>query len=158
MNRAWIPAAALAGVSVAGLIALGPLTDSMGTKVSFPTSVAIVQTSASHNALPVAIRVNRGVSGQTSTTGADRGGPASTVITTGSDTGFAGFRKTKPPAKTPPKTATPAKSKPKKTAKPTSQSIGTSGETGPDSGFAGGSSGGTQGHGEQAATPSSDGN
>ena len=29
MNRAWIPAGALAGVSVAGLIALGPLTDSL---------------------------------------------------------------------------------------------------------------------------------
>ena len=39
MNRAWIPAGALAGVSVAGLIALGPLTDSMGTPVPFPTTV-----------------------------------------------------------------------------------------------------------------------
>ena len=29
MNRAWIPAGALASVSVAGLIALGPLTDSL---------------------------------------------------------------------------------------------------------------------------------
>ena len=31
MNRAWIPAGALASVSVAGLIALGPLTDSLHT-------------------------------------------------------------------------------------------------------------------------------
>ena len=36
MNRAWIPAGALASVSVAGLIALGPLTDSLGTTVSVP--------------------------------------------------------------------------------------------------------------------------
>ena len=41
MNRAWIPAGALAGVSVAGLIAMGPLlTDSLGTDLPFPTSVA----------------------------------------------------------------------------------------------------------------------
>ena len=41
MNRAWIPAGALAGVSVAGLIALGPLTDSLGTPVTFRPSVAV---------------------------------------------------------------------------------------------------------------------
>ena len=40
MNRAWIPAGALASVSVAGLIALGPLTDSLGTTVSFSPTVA----------------------------------------------------------------------------------------------------------------------
>ena len=34
MNRAWIPAGALAGVSVAGLIALGQLTDSLGSQVT----------------------------------------------------------------------------------------------------------------------------
>ena len=39
MNRAWIPAGALAGVSVAGLIALGPLTDSLGNQVKFPVAV-----------------------------------------------------------------------------------------------------------------------
>ena len=36
MNRAWIPAGALAGMSVAGLIALGPLTDPLSTPVPFP--------------------------------------------------------------------------------------------------------------------------
>ena len=41
MNRAWIPAGALAGVSVAGLIALGQVTDSLSTPVSFPSSVAV---------------------------------------------------------------------------------------------------------------------
>ena len=39
MNRAWIPAGALAGVSVAGLIAIGPLlTDSLTTNASFPST------------------------------------------------------------------------------------------------------------------------
>ena len=41
MNRAWIPAGALAGVSVAGLLALGPLTDSIGTQVAFPDPVPV---------------------------------------------------------------------------------------------------------------------
>jgi hypothetical protein len=38
MNRAWIPAGALAGMSVAGLLALGPLTD-IGDPVKFPPAV-----------------------------------------------------------------------------------------------------------------------
>ena len=42
MNRAWIPAGALAGVSVAGLIALGPLTNSLTQQpVSFPSVVTV---------------------------------------------------------------------------------------------------------------------
>ena len=41
MNRAWIPAGALASVSVAGLIALGSLTDSLGTPVTFSASVPV---------------------------------------------------------------------------------------------------------------------
>ena len=36
MNRAWIPAGALAGVSVAGLIALGPLTNSLTQQPLLP--------------------------------------------------------------------------------------------------------------------------
>ena len=39
MNRAWIPAGALAGVSVAGLLALGPVTDSLSTPVEFATGL-----------------------------------------------------------------------------------------------------------------------
>ncbi len=41
MNRAWIPAGALAGMSVAGLLALGPVTDSLSTPVEFATSVPV---------------------------------------------------------------------------------------------------------------------
>jgi hypothetical protein len=41
MNRAWIPAGALAGVSVAGLIALGPLTGSLTSQPPFPTVVTL---------------------------------------------------------------------------------------------------------------------
>ena len=48
MNRAWIPAGALAGVSVAGLLALGPLTDSMthATSRSRPQSRSPAPTTA----------------------------------------------------------------------------------------------------------------
>ena len=48
MNRAWIPAGALASVSVAGLIALGPLTDSLGTTRVVPDRASPVNTSADH--------------------------------------------------------------------------------------------------------------
>ena len=58
MNRAWIPAGALASVSVAGLIALGPLTDSLGTTPFIPRSVQ-VNTSAStvRESVPVSVNV-----------------------------------------------------------------------------------------------------
>ena len=46
MNRAWIPAGALAGVSVAGLIALGQLTDSLDSKVDFPSNVTVDSSAA----------------------------------------------------------------------------------------------------------------
>ena len=61
MNRAWIPAGALAGVSVAGLIALGPLTDSLSTPVTFATSVVHGASDAadSARAVPVSVNVRR---------------------------------------------------------------------------------------------------
>ena len=66
MNRAWIPAGALAGVSVAGLIALGPLTDSLSSPVSFPPSVTVKQ-AASTASTAVPVRLNKPVVGKTQT-------------------------------------------------------------------------------------------
>ena len=53
MNRAWIPAGALAGVSVAGLIALGPLTNSLTQQPSFPSAVTVSVPQTPPKALPV---------------------------------------------------------------------------------------------------------
>jgi hypothetical protein len=153
MNRAWIPAGALAGVSVAGLIALGPLTDSLGTTVSFPTSVPITQSGKpSKGTVPVNYNVS-GAAGKTSTAALTHGGQAAAVPPTSSDTGYVGYRREVATQEAPAKVVTPAK--PKKTVK-RRQSIGTTGETNSSSGLAGGSDGSTS-LGEQAATPSSEG-
>jgi hypothetical protein len=153
MNRAWIPAGALAGVSVAGLIALGPLT--MGTTVSFPSSVPMTQASKpSKTAVPVTYSV-AGAAGSTATAALQhtRGGKAAASAATSSDTGYVGYRRavTSNQASAPPKVEAPVK--PKKIVKRPA-SIGTTGETNPSSGLAGGSNSSTS-HGEQAATPSS---
>lgn len=96
MNRAWIPAGALAGVSVAGLIALGQLTDSLGAPVTFDSSVALPPVNVQHTSKPVSVKIDRGAVGSTSTSAAlniDRGGPASAAnpILSG-DSGSVGYR------------------------------------------------------------------
>jgi hypothetical protein len=154
MNRAWIPAGALAGVSVAGLIALGPLTSSLNTSVPFPTSVAVTAFGET-STKPVPVSVNYKQVGQTETAAnpTNRGGAAAEPATD-STSGQVGYRRrvvvtTNTPAKT---VVTPAK--PKKPVKRASI-IGTTGEANGDSGLAGGSSN-TPSTGEQVPTPSSD--
>jgi hypothetical protein len=157
MNRAWIPAGALASVSVAGLIALGPLTDSMGTKVSFPTSVSAPdQSGARTTVLPV--RIDYSIKGTTDTETAalTRGGEAAAATSANSDAGRVGYRvrssgtataKTKT---TKVKTKAPAKQK-------RQTSIGTSGESNNgDSGLTGVGSSGSPQLGEQGTTLGSD--
>jgi hypothetical protein len=161
MNRAWIPAGALAGVSVAGLLALGPLTDSLGTQVKFPSSAAPTQTApAAPTAVPVSI--NLGQKGTTDTRPAalhSRGGVAA-------DTSSAGqvslkLRPARKAATSVSATVTshtvthttvtpPAKPKKKAVKRPTI--IGATGETNPTSGLAGAGSTKTS-QGEQSSTP-----
>jgi hypothetical protein len=150
MNRAWIPAGALAGVSVAGLIALGPLIDSLGTNVSFPTSVPVTQLGGtSKTAVPVSVNYKQVGKTQTAAL-STRGGEAAAEAATDSTEGLVGYRRRVVVAtKTPAKTATTTK--PKKTVK-RQASIGTAGESNGDSGLAGGSND-TTGLGEQAPTP-----
>jgi hypothetical protein len=165
MNRAWIPAGALAGVSVAGLLAMGPLTDSMSSPVSFPQPVTVAQPSTvakQSSSVPVSLTVKSAVgSTETAALRTNRGGHASAFTTSGSEgqvalklhsqvsthTATAVTHSTTP-------TATPP-AKPKKVVKRL-QSIGTVGETNSDSGFAGGSGGKTS-TGESSPTPSSSG-
>jgi hypothetical protein len=158
MNRAWIPAGALAGVSVAGLIALGPLTDSMGTQVSFPPGITGVQAPTA-NAKPIPVSYKQGVVGVTRTAAlTHRGGRSKAAVnaasTTSGSTGEVGYRHTvvTAPAHTP---AAPVTTPPKKTPK-RQTSITATGETNGDAGLAGGSSQST-GRGEQAQTPAGDG-
>jgi hypothetical protein len=162
MNRAWIPAGALAGVSVAGLLALGPLTDSMGTQVAFPTTVP-TQKSSPGDFLPVSVRLSRGTVGQVTTIGLKRGGQATTTASSNSSEGFVGFRKstsTRPSTATATATTTHATAKPKKSVKPAKRqgSIGGPGETNSSAGLASGSGSGPRGLGEQQSTLSGDGN
>jgi hypothetical protein len=159
MNRAWIPAGALAGVSVAGLLALGPLTDSMGTQVAFPTTVQTPR-SAPADFLPVSVRVSRGPVGHTTTTSL-RGGEAKTTATSNSDTGFVAYNKkpagsSRTTTTTTVRKTTPA-AKPKVVVKKTVRrqgAIGAPGETNGSAGLASGSSSTQTGQGEQQSTPS----
>jgi hypothetical protein len=159
MNRAWIPAGALAGVSVAGLIALGHITDSLGTPVTFNPSVAVTTPSASRaSALPVS--VDYGQRGSTKTAALQRGGRAA-VTSTNSDAGLVGFKRapstqsnTAAPATTSIVTPPPAK-KPKTVKRQTLITGATSGPN-DDQGLAGSHSGGTAGLGEQSSKPASE--
>jgi hypothetical protein len=164
MNRAWIPAGALAGVSVAGLLALGPLTDSLSTPVTFsPTALS---TPASTKAPTfVAVKVNLGKTGSVRTKPNEvpaslhsRGGVAD-------DTSSAGQVSTKVrPAHTAAATTSsgtthktvtpPATAKPKKKAVKRQPIIGDVGESNPDSGLASGDDTKT-GLGESSSTPGS---
>jgi hypothetical protein len=158
MNRAWIPAGALAGVSVAGLIALGPLTDSLSTKVPFPASVQAEAPPATTAIVRVSYKT--GAVGSTKTAAFSSGGreapkqttsqPSASSTTTGADAGQVGYRhaSTTSSATTTTKKKT---SKPKTATRPTS--ISGTGETNGDHGFAGGNNGGT-GKGELSSTPS----
>jgi hypothetical protein len=158
MNRAWIPAGALAGVSVVGLIALGHITDSLGTPVTFSPSVAVTTPSASRaSALPVS--VDYGQRGSTKTAALQRGGRAAPT-STNSDAGLVGYKRapatqsnTAAPATTSIVTAPPAKPKTVKR-----QTLITGATSGPndDQGLAGSHSGGTAGLGEQSSKPASE--
>ena len=140
MNRAWIPAGALAGVSVAGLIALGPLTDSLGTQVNFhPTLPVTTPVAGPTRVLPVS--VDQGTSGTTATDTVsaalrvDRRGGEATVAaaaTPSADVGQVGFKRTSSPSQTRPGTTTvksTPNAKPKKTVK-RAASIGANSDSG----------------------------
>ena len=160
MNRAWIPAGALASVSVAGLIALGPLTDSLGTQVSFPNSVPVATQAETANDATAPIRVSLGVAGTVQTAAlSSRGGKSAARSqvapqTKSSDTGFVSNRRAAVKKTTVKAAVTPPKAKPKKVVK-RQTSIGTTGETNSDNGLASGANGGTS-SGEQAPTLGSD--
>ncbi len=159
MNRAWIPAGALAGVSVAGLIALGPLTASLSTKVPFPASVQAEAPPATTAIVRVSYKT--GAVGSTKTAAFSSGGreapkqttsqPSASSTTTGAEAGQVGYRHASTTSSATTTTKTKA-SKPK-TATKRQSSIGGAGETNGDHGFAGGNSAGT-GKGELSSTPS----
>jgi hypothetical protein len=155
MNRAWIPAGALASVSVAGLIALGPLTDSLGTQVSFHPTLAVTTPTAGHTRV-VQVSVDLGASGTTATDTAAlkvvRGGEATVAAATPSgDVGQVGFHHTSSPSQTRAATTT-VEAKPKKTVKRAASIGGNSGPNG-DNGLAGGSSGSSSTSGGVSGTP-----
>jgi hypothetical protein len=162
MNRAWIPAGALASVSVAGLIALGPLTDSLGTQVSFHPTLAVTTPAAGQTrVLPVS--VDRGVSGTTATSVSAalkvvrRGGEATLAAATPSgDVGQVGYKRTSPSSQTRAATTVKPTVKPKKTVKRASSIGANSGPNG-DNGLAGGGSGSSSTSvGAQSGTPGSE--
>lgn len=167
MNRAWIPAGALAGVSVAGLIALGPLTDSLNTQVTFQPSIASAPETSPGNAGPSSVPVSitlKGAVGDTSTAALvtkTKGGRIAPA--TSGDAGQVGYRVHSTSSSTPTSSAhvttsttaaTPPPATKKKAVKRQTSIIGTIGEQNGDSGLAGGSKG-TTSLGEQSSTPSS---
>jgi hypothetical protein len=137
-------------VSVAGLIALGPLTDSLGTSVSFPQSVPVYTSGAATSNAPVPVSLTRGIVGATETAAlTNRGGRAADTkqATVASDTGFVVYRKRATVKATPAAPVKPEKKAPKRRV-----SIGEAGETNPDAGLAGGAPGAVA-QGESAVTP-----
>ena len=160
MNRAWIPAGALAGVSVAGLIALGPLTDSLSSPVSFhPTLTVAAPTLPSKGAVRVSVDVGIVGSAETSAPASlSQGGRQAPAAPTSGEAGQVGFKRTPsapttapvPPSvtQTPSVTPTP-KPKPKRPA-----SIGAASGPNGDNGLAGGGSGNSTNTGAQSGTPS----
>ena len=155
MNRAWIPAGALAGVSVAGLLALGPVTDSLSTPVEFAKSVPVVQQSNEKPKSSVPVSVNVKVVGKTATAALKPRGGQAAASKTNTDTGFVSNRRysqqpsTQASASPPPPPAPP----PAKKAAKRPVEIGTTGEPNSDQGFAGGD--GTGATGELGSTPGS---
>jgi hypothetical protein len=162
MNRAWIPAGALAGVSVAGLIALGPLTDSLNTQVTFPSSIAAATNSkpvSRHTTVPVSITVKRPVGNiVVSAALSARGGSSSSALSTSGDAGQVAYQKfhstssgtTATTTHATTNVATPPATTKKAPKRQTT--IGTIGEPNSDAGLAGGSKSSTS-LGEQSSTP-----
>ncbi|MDP9226995.1 MAG: hypothetical protein M3P18_24755 [Actinomycetota bacterium] len=161
MNRAWIPAGALAGVSVAGLIALGPLTDSLGTPVTF-NPVLAVTTPTAGNTRVAHVSVDQGASGTTATAALKvvRGGEATiAAVTPSGDAGQVGFHRTSSSSQTRGATTT-VKSTTKATPKTVTRANSFIGaESGPngDNGLTGGGSGSSSTNvGTQSGTPGSE--
>jgi len=151
MNRAWIPAGALASVSVAGLIALGPLTDSLHTPVSFPSVVTVSAPTPKSTA--VAVSFPAVVVGQTTHASLARGGASTTDTNTSTGQVSVTAKKaaTVHAQSSAPRTTTPPPAK-KKVKRPSSIG-GSTGSNGDEGLASGGSSGGSGGGGEQTATP-----
>jgi len=159
MNRAWIPAGALASVSVAGLIALGPLTDSLHTPVSFPSVVTVSAPTPKSTA--VAVSFPAVVVGQTTHASLARGGASTTdtntstgqVSVTAKKAATVHAQSPAPRATTPPPAPTPVKKKVKRPS-----SIGGSTGSNGDVGLASGNKGGRSSVGEQSSQLGSDSN
>jgi hypothetical protein len=162
MNRAWIPAGALAGVSVAGLLALGQVTDSLNTPVSFQSSVAVTVSAPKPSAAPVSL--SGSVVGKTSTAAlGGRGGQAGSPAPTSGESGRVAVQihKTAPStgsnstvrATSTPTTSATAKKKPKR---PTTITGVSSGSNNGDAGLAEGGTNSTSTHGGLTNTPSAD--
>ena len=147
MNRAWIPAGALAGVSVAGLLALGPLTDSLQHARVVPVRRDRVR-SRRRRAASVPVSVTGGVVGShdahaalTARRAASRAPDEQRHgLRRGEDLAEAAARGAVDPRRrrSHARQPTPAK---KKTAKPRPTSIGGSSESNGDEGLASGGSG-----------------
>jgi hypothetical protein len=158
MNRAWIPAGALAGVSVAGLLALGPLTDSMGTSVAFPEPVTIAKPSA-NDFRPVSVTVDGGTVGSQQTASL-RGGRATSTAPPNSDQGFVAYSKTTAVVTAAKKNSSTAKTTAKPKKKPVNRNvpIGGAAETNSSAGLASGQPSGQRADGEQASNLTGNGN
>jgi hypothetical protein len=160
MNRAWIPAGALASVSVAGLIALGPLTSSLNPPVNFTPSLTVATPKVANQG-SVGVSVDIGRKGTTDTNvGAalDRGGAAIAAPATNGDAGQVGFKRSESSNSTAPatvrvRTSTAAAPKPKPKKPQRQSSIGA--DSGPTAteGLAGSGSSGSTSHGETSGTP-----
>jgi hypothetical protein len=158
MNRAWIPAGALAGVSVAGLLALGPLTDSMGTPVAFPEPVTIAKPAA-NDFRPVSVTVDGGTVGSQQTASL-RGGQATSTAPPNSDQGFVAYTKTRSAVKAATSSSTAKTTVKSKKKKPVNRNvpIGGAAETNSSSGLASGQPSGQRADGEQASNLTGNGN
>jgi hypothetical protein len=164
MNRAWIPAGALAGVSVAGLMALGHLTDSLTSPVTFAPQVAVTSTVPAKAEQPVSLSIDQGTTGSISHVALShqRGGQASTTRPPVSgESGQVGYRIPAPThhvaatvTATPSSNSTASKPPPKATAKRPASLGGWSGQNG-DTGLASGGNGSTS-VGAQSGTPGND--
>jgi hypothetical protein len=158
MNRAWIPAGALAGVSVAGLLALGQLTDGLTTPVSFSASVPVTSAAPSPAAAPVSAPAS--VVGTTSHASLTvRGGQASQAPTNG-DAGQVSVRiqKSAPQVQTQPAPSTsPTVAPAKKKLKRRDSIGGVTGGVNTDSGLAAGGTGSKSSRGGLKSNVGSDG-
>jgi hypothetical protein len=161
MNRAWIPAGALAGVSVAGLLALGQLTNSLSDPVSFPSSVAVTTPQASAKPVPVSL-TQSGVGTLSHAALAGRGGQASSQAPTSGEAGQVSVRlqKTAPPAaqtQSPTPSTSPTVTPTKKKLKRQDSIGAVTGGVNTDSGLASGGTGSKSSRGGLKSNVGSDG-